>query len=263
MRGNLGSVLTCRHSGNIGDILYSIPAALALAKQSEFVGIEYKLRTGVQIKYSGPHPLGNVLLTDAYVEFLKPLLEYQPYFKSVYVDDGQPVHVNLDDFRRLPISPATGNIPTWFLWMLQVNFDLSKPWITSPVDAKFSDKILVSRTFRHRSDYINYRFMKNYASQIVFVGVESEWQSFNEECPDCHDWIQFDDMLSMAAAFRACKFFVGNQGMPFTLAECLKVPRILESNRTAPNNQPIGGVSFSCLFQQHIEKTFSDLAKSS
>jgi hypothetical protein len=52
MKDNARFVLTCRHSGNIGDILYSIPAALALAKQSEFIAIEYKLRTGVQIKYS-------------------------------------------------------------------------------------------------------------------------------------------------------------------------------------------------------------------
>src|SRR5438067_936921 len=88
-----------KHSGNAGDIIYSLPAVYALAGSAD---IHFHLKTGEPGAYGkNPHPLGNVMLNERMVQMLAPLLLSQPQVKSCTVyQEGVPVDVDLDLIRR-------------------------------------------------------------------------------------------------------------------------------------------------------------------
>ena len=70
--------LSVKHSGGVGDIVYSIPALLSLVAEHAIDEVTFLLRLNQQTTYSGWHPLGNTLLNDAFAERLRPLLLAQP-----------------------------------------------------------------------------------------------------------------------------------------------------------------------------------------
>mgnify|MGYP003335565491 FL=1 len=251
--------LNVSHSGNIGDILYSIPFLLGILEKKKYTKINYYLRTNVPCYYSGPHPLGNVLLNIEYAKSALTLLKIQPYINECGIYTNQTIQINLDEFRKLPIRFQTGVIPRWYFWLGDSEYDLSKSWITAGKDERYAGKILVSRTQRHTNPGISYSFINEYAKDVVFIGVEDEWKIFNKECPGCKEWVKFSSLLDMANAYNSCKFFVGNQGMPYTLAESMKINRLLEANLEAPNNIPFSNNGMDALFQKPFEKKFKRL----
>ena len=62
------TTLSVKHSGGIGDIIYSIPALLSLIRDHRITRVVYYLQLGQHTQYSGPHPLGTLLLDASYVE---------------------------------------------------------------------------------------------------------------------------------------------------------------------------------------------------
>ena len=65
-----------KHSGNSGDIIYSLPAMLALSQEKD---IHVYLHANQPINNMNlNHPLGNVMLNNKMIEMLKPLLLFQP-----------------------------------------------------------------------------------------------------------------------------------------------------------------------------------------
>jgi hypothetical protein len=246
--------LAVKHSGGVGDIIYSLPTLLSLVKQHQISHVIYYLQLDQHTQYSGPHPLGSLLLNRDYVERLRPLLLSQSYVQQVELYAGQKIDVDFDQFRRIPLNFSTYSIARWyFLFIIGANWDLSVPWLTVAPDYRFRDYALVARNRRLQSPYINYNCLQQYAEQLVFVGVEQEFEDFRAQCPGCSRFYQATDFLELARVIAGCRFMVGNQGMIYTLAEALKVPRLLETNVQAANNIPQGGACFDALFQQGFE----------
>ena len=67
------------HSGNIGDVLYSLNFAREFAAANGEGRFVVNLQTGVESAIQRNHPCGSVLMDNAACEFLRPLLEAQPY----------------------------------------------------------------------------------------------------------------------------------------------------------------------------------------
>jgi hypothetical protein len=55
------------------------------------------------------------------------------------------------------------------------------------------------------------------------------------------------------------RFFIGNQSFPFSIAESLKVKRLLEVYYLAPNVTVYGNKGFDFCAQPQFEKLVSDL----
>ena len=72
-------------------------------------------------------------------------------------------------------------------------------------------------------------------------------------------WIQVNDFLELAGIIAGCKLFIGNQSFPFSIAEGLKVPRILEVYYKAANVIPEGENAHDFYFQEHLEELVSRL----
>jgi hypothetical protein len=255
-------VLSVKHSGGAGDIVYSIPALLSLVTQRRIERVTYYLQLNQEVRYSDWHPLGNLLLDAGFAARLKPLLLAQPAIQAVEIYAGQTVDVDFDVFRRLPMNYATYSIPRWyFLFVIGTNWDLSRPWLDVAPDSRFKDAVLVGRNPRLQSPFIRYDFIDKFADEVVFVGVRREFEEFRLQCPRCTRFYEAPDFLELASVLAGCRFYVGNQGFIYTLAEALKIRRLLETNVTAANNVPQGGECHDALFQQGFEYWFEHLVK--
>lgn len=253
-------MISFKHSGNVGDIIYSLPALRSVLQNKKEQKADYYLNVGVKTGYSGWHPLGNILLNKDFVNKLKPLLETQSYINKVKIYNNEKIDVDFDHFRKIPINPFTYCIPRWyFLFIVGANWDLSKPWLEVEPDYRFKDKVLVARNQRLQSQFINYKFINDYSSDVVFVGVEKEFEDFQKECPSCKEFFQADDFLQLAQVIKGSRFLVANQGLIYTLAESMKTPRILETNNKAANNIPTGPNGYEALFQKGFEYWFKVL----
>lgn len=254
------SRLAVKHSGGVGDIIYALPALRSVVRQRAIEEVTFYLQLDQTTTYSGWHPLGNRLLSAEYVEKLRPLLLGQPAIRRVEIYEGQPVDIDFDAFRRLPINPATYAIARWyFLFVIGATWDLSQPWLEVVPDDRFGDFVLVGRNPRLQSPFIRYGFLERYAEQLVFVGVRPEFDEFRTQVPGCTRFFEAADFLELAAVIAGCRFYAGNQGLAYTLAEALKIPRLLETNNRAANNIPVGGLCTDALFQPGFEYWFSHL----
>jgi hypothetical protein len=250
-RPSVGTV-AFKHSGNIGDIIYALPAIKALSN-----GCAAKLFLKLGVPLNGwsaeEHPLGKAGLTPDIFKQLQPLLEHQAWLSPVQVHDGGPVDYDLDVFRRMPvIKGGRGHIAHWYFWVFGVSADLSKPWLElrpAPVSGK---KIVLARSARYRNPGLNHAFLRG-RGEIDFVGTRSEFEEMKKTLPELRHAV-CEDFLRLARVIGAARFFIGNQSFPFALAEALKVPRILEVCPHCPDVIPTGGTAGEAFFQPNFEK---------
>ncbi|MEO8770344.1 MAG: hypothetical protein ABI402_09680 [Ferruginibacter sp.] len=247
---------TFKHSGNCGDIIYSLPVVWELAKKGKAA---IYLQTDQRGRYNNYHPLGNVMLNERMVEMLKPLLLYQPQCKSCEVYNGNEVDYDLDDFRKYVSLQDRGNIARWYFYVYAVFPSLSNPWLIAPKDPSIKDTILIARSHRYRNPHINYSFLQKY-SNVKFIGVEEEFLDMKTSIPNL-EHKQVNDFLEMATLINSCKLFIGNQSFPFAIAEGLKVNRLLEVYYLSPNVIVEGRGAHDFLYQPQFEKGVEDLFK--
>ncbi|WP_439556362.1 hypothetical protein [Dyadobacter sp.] len=246
------------HSGNAGDVIYALPTIEAIRKLTG-ARIELYLRLGQPLILSGynTHPLGNVMLNEKMAEMLIKLLRPQRYIDHIDIHTDQTIDIDLDYFRAGGIPLDKGNIARWCSYLTGVNPVLWKPWLEVEPDRSYENSIVMARSERYRNYTINYKFMNQYAD-IVFIGVESEYKDIKKTIPNIR-WVQVDDFMQMAEIIAGCKFFIGNQSFPYSIAEGLKVPRILETSFEVINVVPEGNDGFDFFFQEHLESLVSTL----
>ncbi|NIJ54359.1 hypothetical protein [Dyadobacter arcticus] len=246
------------HSGNAGDIIYALPTIEAIRNFTN-VKIELYLRLGQPLILSGynSHPLGNVMMNQKMAEMLITLLKPQPYIDLIDIHTDQIIDIDLDYFRAGGIPLDKGNIARWCSYLTGVNPVLWKSWLNVEPDKSYSDTIVMARSERYRNYTINYKFLNDYQN-IVFIGVESEFIDIKKTIPHIQ-WVQVDDFMQMAQIIAGAKFFIGNQSFPYSIAEGLKVPRILETSFEVINVVPEGGNGYDFFFQEHLESLVKTL----
>ena len=209
------------------------------------------MQYGKQAYYcnNAEHPLNNIRLNKKFAEQLIPLLKCQPYINEAKIYEDEAIDVDLDEFRNLEINQSQGHIARWYFYAFLADYDLSKSWIT--VDKIDNNYVLVNRTQRYKNISINYKFLNNYKN-IAFIGMQSEWELFKKEVPNC-EFLICDDFLKMAKIIAGCRLFIGNQSFAYALAESIKVPRVLEVCPFAPNVIPHGEKAWDFYTQQALE----------
>lgn len=247
-----------KHSGNSGDVIYSLPAVYQLAKNAKaHLHLKINESGNSQTSKNFYHPLGAVMLNEKMIELLKPLLLFQPQIAECDVLTDQHVDYDLDLIRSYPFEVDRGSISRWYFNVFGVYADLSVPWLTAPKDERFKEHIVIARSHRYRSPGIDYSFLKKYPKKI-FIGVAEEHADMKKMIPDI-EWHPVKDFLEMAAIINGCRLFIGNQSFPFSLAEALKVNRILEVYYKAPNVVVEGKGGYDFYYQPHFENIVDTL----
>jgi len=247
-----------KHSGNAGDLIYSLPTAYAIAGDAR---IHFHLSLeGKGVYGKSPHPLGDKMLTERMVAMLSPLLTAQPKIASCSVyQPNDVIDVDLDLMRSHPVSMNAGHIARWYFYVFAVNADLGKPWLFVQPDTSVKDCIVIARSQRYHQPGIDYSFLKKYP-KLLFMGVEQEWKEMKEMLPSI-EHRPVNDFLELAQIIAGSKLFIGNQSFPFAIAEGLKTKRLLEVYWRAPNVIPEGPEGYDFYFQPQFEKLVERLVE--
>jgi hypothetical protein len=249
---NRNKKLNFNHSGNAGDIIYALPALKKIHETLQVpVNLYLRKDQPLDMGHIRKHPLGNVMLNDKVIEMLMPLISLQPYINYCGPLTDQAIDVDLDFFRAGIVPQDKGNIAHWCGYITGTNPELWKKWLFVEPNANFIGQVVIARSERYRNELIDYSFLKKY-DNLKFIGVESEFNDIRKYIPNI-EWVQVSDFLEMAGIIAGCKFFIGNQSFPYSIAEALKVPRILEVSLEVINVIPEGENGYDFLFQDHFE----------
>lgn len=246
-----------KHSGHTGDIVYSLPTVRALADSSD---IYLSTNIKASLPSSFKHPYGDSQLPEKAVELLRPLLLSQNYINSVdmYVEN-QTLDFDLDLFRKTPQMLVAGSISQWYFSVFGVSPDISQPWIFLENDASAKDYIIISRSSRYLNESLDYGFLKKYP-KLGFVGLPSEYQEMKKSLPSMQ-YFEVSNFLELALVIRSSLLFIGNQSFPYSIAEAMKVPRLLEQCLYAPNVVAVGGFAHPIVFQKQFEFVLDDFMR--
>ena len=241
--------LNLLHSGHLGDLIYAMPVIKELAKNHV---CHFYIQTNkiMPVEYYN-HPAGNVFIDDRMLNLFLPLMKEQKFIHKVEKYNNQEIDINFDIFRELPVN-INFNSPRWYFQITGIQVDLTDPYLEVEPHDEIKNKIIIHRTFRHRNQFINYKFLQKY-KDLIFIGIKDEYEDLKKDIKNL-DFYNCKDYLDMARIIKSCKFFIGNQSVAYPMAEALKVPRILEAEPLFPVVQPIGKNAFDFYFQPHFEK---------
>ena len=227
------------HSGNAGDLIYSLPA---MRKASEIKGqkVHLYLHINVAAKYGSlSHPMGNVQMNRKMAEMLVPLLMSTDFIgKCEITEEAQQVDYNFDLFRKF--HNYTGHISQWYFHTYpELTCDLSVPVNFDLTPGNVAFDIVLNRTSRYHNPTFDYSILKPYQDRITFVGLPDEYRVISAKLPNIKHY-PVDDFYQLAQVIQSCNLFIGNQSMAFAIAEQMKHPRIVEICPTAHNVIPTG-----------------------
>lgn len=214
--------VTFLHSGQIGDLIYSLPTIRAL---------------GGGVLFLAPGNRADAHFTREMAEQSGTLLRRQPYLADVRIWAGEPITHNLDRFREG--DTQRGNLADLHLaaFGLPVS-ERDRPWIENVVPLKVPGKTAVfQRTPRQRNPEFSWRHIhQEFGDRAVLVGNRDEHRLFEQEV-GLIDCFVARDLLEMASLIRGADIFVGNQSCGYALAAAMHHPNcILEVSPSQPVN---------------------------
>lgn len=245
-----------KHSGLIGDLIYSIPAMISLAKGRK-IHLHLNINSKAVYNKNMRHYNKNVMLNAESVKFLYPLFLKQPNFVTCDILENQRVDYDLDILRKLPFILNTFNIARLNLITYGVSFNLSLPWLFVENNKDYEDEIIISRSFRYRTPGINYSFLEKYAN-LTFVGLLDEFEDLKKDIPSLK-FKPTTNAYELASIIKGCKLFIGNQSFPFAIAEALKVKRVLEIYYERPDVIIVGENAFEFYLQKQFENIINTI----
>lgn len=260
-----------KHFANIGDIIAVMPAVKRYWEVTKRKVI-FSQVVGQQAQYypGAVHPtvneMGqNVCVNQAMFDMIKPLIESQPYIQQFEKYEGQKVDIDFDVIRgKTFVGLPNLMLQSWvFFAFPDLACDLSKSWIElpevedHPIKEQVRGKVIINFTERYRSEPIDYFFLKNYSSDLVFAGTEREYWLFCNNFQLNIPRLEVKDFLEYAYAIKYSRFFLGNQSFGWNVAQAMGKPRIAELCRFAPNVQPnVGEESYGFFHQVGAEYYF-------
>lgn len=210
------------HSGDAGDVIYSLAAIKAL---------------GVGMLFLTPHnkhpwPLNSRWARMGgeadWVDNLAPLVEAQPYIVKCRYTHGHPASTTHDLNRfRIPWRNRTARDFDSILKLHMDAFNLplpTEPWLTITDPIVVSDRpIVVSRTARYQRDSFPWdKLCQKYGDQMVFVGTRQEGELFQGFAPEKKiPRYPTKDALELARVIAGGRRFIGNQSLPLAIAHGL------------------------------------------
>ena len=210
------------HSGDLGDIIYSLPTIKALGGGKLFL-------------FDSPGKTAHGM-TPAKVDRIRPLLEAQDYIESVEWSDIR-LETSLNGFRD---HYGHGNLADMHLsthgldWRHRV-----EPWLS--VEPRPIAKVVMQRSARYHGNFPWSDAVSVYGSEAVFIGLKDEHKAFCDQFGKVEHY-DAQDFLELARVIAGSQWFIGNQSSPLAVAHGLKHRVIMEISP--------GGAQQHCVFQR-------------
>jgi hypothetical protein len=220
----------------MGDVIYLLPVI------KHFASI-YPAEVFIQ-PWKGYDKAGVALWQDFF-----PLLRAQKYIVCADYWDNQPVDRNLmqwraqwrENYRWFNKLPDPERISQQAFQRLNLTYTMLRsfslsyqqyadtPWLA--VEPRKESSVVVARSFNYRNVSFCWDFLQQYDAQ--FVGTPEEYEDFSSivKIP----YRPVGDCLEMAQLIAGCDLFVGNQSLPYAIAEALKVRTVQETDGNVPD----------------------------
>lgn len=247
---NVKDTIKMSHSGDLGDIIYSLPFLKSFSKKIDlYITNNVVVREKFDIKK---------------FESLKSLLSRLNYINSInYNISDVEIDYDLDLFRTVE-SKFIHSVENYkfflkmslseqyaFCFNKQINLD--EKWIDLKEKIIIDSKpIIISRTSRYQNDNFPWEKIYNvYKNMMVFVGTKKEHKNFVNEI-GCVDFYETNDLYSLAMVINGSSLFIGNQSCPYSIAEAMKKNTIQETSVNIPNCifERTNGLYNSTLFEK-------------
>ena len=242
------------HSGDLGDIIYSLPVIKHTGGGTLYLGPELK------IKDERFHP--REAITYEKFQFLKPLLESQDYIKNVVYTESYPTGIthDLNRFRTFYFKTHNeyGSWPNGTnINLIDANLSINEldpsirytKWLFVKNKSLSNKRIIFNRTDRYQSqndDIDNaYKYIVGkFGNFCGFIGLESEYESFVKNYGQV-EHLKVTDANELAQIIDQCYVFIGNTSFACSISESLKKDVYLES--------PSSGVKHAIIKRDGVE----------
>lgn len=217
------------HSGDLGDVLYSLPTVKAMGGGDLWL-ID---RPGVQTMHG---------MTRERFQAIRPLLAAQPYVSRIRsTGDVATISeadewVDLNTFRFRNRDLCNEWLPNHYLDVHGVPRDAAtEPWLT--VEGDNHVPVVIARSARYHNPQFPWRnVVERYGEDnIAFLGTPAEHAAFNLAFGTHIDHVRTASLMDAARLIAACDLFIGNQSCPLAIAEGLKKPIVCEVCPYCPN----------------------------
>jgi hypothetical protein len=226
---------TFKHSGDLGDIIFSLPTVKALGGGVLYLdpegGKEEKLVSWANGLFE------STKLTKDGIDSIKELLEYQDYIEEVRYWNGEEVDYNLDQFR---LHVRYNNLADSHLASFALDTShRDESWLKVPsaVINDLEKDVILARSCRYHGNYSFWETMdRDILKKAVYLGFKEEYDQFQYTYPHMKDvpLKEVGNLMEMAQVIAGADLFIGNQGLPHAIAEGLKKPLINEVFRPYP-----------------------------
>jgi len=209
---------TFLHSGDTGDVVYSLPAIKELGGGKIFLD-----------------PLWEAtLFNENNAKLLIPLLVAQPYIEDVALYNGEAIDYDLNRFRYSGLDLVTMNLSEAYLRTFSLPTDLiNKQWLN--VGKRKVKSVIFHRSARYHNNSFPWKDLVNrFKNQAVFVGLEEEHEQFVKSFGHI-PFYKVCDFLELAEVINGADLFIGNQSLPFAISEALHKKNCLEVCEDCPN----------------------------
>lgn len=240
---------TYRHSGTLGDLIYSLSIVKKMEPGEFKVALNNIENCVSQYGYRPDEvdPAHKGRFTEQDYEWLKPLLKRQSYIEAVSTwrqGDAEP-DVDLDRFRGTLFRGFEGNYVQAYHLAFDIPFglaDYDTPWLEAdPVTVK---PILVSRTFRYRDNNTDALWKQMAVDGVldrmgIFVGHPDEHADFERVTGVKIEHYPVSNFLELANIVAGSSLVMANQNFVFSLAMGLGKQAVLETIKIKPlaNNE--------------------------
>jgi hypothetical protein len=210
---------TFKHSGGLGDIIYSLPTIKALGGGVLYLDIEGGKDEPVIMGERGD---GRIRFDLNGYNIIRPLLLEQPYLKDVVLWQRQPVDHNLNDMRKVPASRrAFRLLDAFFASQFPPGSTVSDaPWLTlNSEPIKLPKPIIINRTARYQQKDARWEMNKPlWLPQGIFIGLEIEHRIFQHTFECKIDYYKTNDALEIARILMGAQQLIANQSFVMAIA---------------------------------------------
>lgn len=238
-----------KHSGQLGDIVYSLPFIKSFldSKNAEhallLIPSDKKSNHAKGLKHIDDH----LMINQSMFDFVFPLLKHLNFVSdAIYLPEKLIPRnvVDLDFIRNGDINLSSGNIKGYYYKAFGLIDNCASAWLNDIRPAPHSYDLVIGRSTRYLNTSIDYQNLELFNLDIGFIGTHHEYKYFRECFPNLRiDRIILKSALDAAEYIKSSKLYIGNQSLFFAIAESLNHPRLLEVFEPVPNVIPLPGVS--------------------
>jgi hypothetical protein len=154
------------------------------------------------------------------------------------------VDYNLDLFREKCFFYKHGLVKGHAM-VFDLEFDLTQPWIVA--EPKRVAPIVINECIRWPGETVNWNHLRGFERETIFLGLPGEYKRFKADRKLNIEYYQVKDSYEIAQIIKGSKLFIGNQSLALSIAEALKVPRVVNIWKGNQKQYPDGEHGYSQL----------------